>query len=377
MNALYLIGFVQSLFFIVLILTKKKLQLKDYFLSAYILILGLNLMFMYWFETGYHDSKPVIIILDFAYWTLLGPLLYIYIDITVAKKQQLKWNYLIHLFPFIFILIAFSDYLTTGINSSFFNYRSSSMLFKAGYLVWMYNSPVYYIILIFKLNKHKKRIKNYFATPKDIDLKWLNYLIHGFAVFLFFLLFSGLIFRWFNLSVVIDSYHFTWLVMVIYIFGIGFYGYKQKGIFSDYEVKIEKQLVSEPDKDQYKKSGLREEEASMIQESLELIMDRDKPYLDYDITLPKLADILNTTSHKLSQVINEKYNANFFEFINRYRLIDLKVLLKDESNADTKIMALAYDCGFNSKSAFYSFFKKETFLTPTDYRNKHLALIEA
>lgn len=379
MNALYIIGFVQSLFFIVLILTKKKLQLKDYFLSAYIFILGLNLMFMYWNETGYHNSNPLIIILDFGYWTLLGPLLYLYVDIVTSKIQKLKWKHLIHLLPFAFILIAFSEYFFNYTGSNFFQYRSNNSLFKAGYIVWMYNSPVYYIILIFKLNKHKKQIKNYFATPKSIDLKWLNYLVHGFAVFLFFLLFIGYIIRFFELNMVIDSYYFTWLVMVVYIFGIGFYGYKQQGIFSEYEpIKYEiNETVVNESKDQYKKTGLRDEEAFIIQENLEMIMEREKPYLEYDITLPKLAELLHTTSHKLSQVINEKYNANFFEFINRYRLIDLKDMLKDVSKSDTKIMALAYDCGFNSKSAFYNFFKKETSLTPTEYRNKHLSLIEA
>lgn len=373
MNALYLIGFVQSLFFLVLILSKKKLRLNDYFLSAYILILGLNLMFMYWNATGFHDKNPLIIILDLGYWTLLGPLLYLYIDVITSSDKKLKWSYLLHLSPFVFILIAFSGYFAEGAEGNFFKYQNSSPLFIAGYIVWMYNSPLYYIILIFKLNRHKKKIKGYYATPKSVDLKWLNYLVHGFAVFLFFLLFAGYIIRYFELDVVLNSYHFTWFVMVLYIFGIGFYGYKQQGIFSDFQ-EIEER--KEEDKNQYKKSGLRAEEASLIQDSLETLMKRDKPYLDYDITLPKLAQAINTTSHKLSQVINEKYNANFFEYINRYRLNDLKELLQDESKSDTKIMALAYDCGFNSKSAFYNFFKKETSLTPSEFRNKYM-LIEA
>jgi AraC-like DNA-binding protein len=250
----------------------------------------------------------------------------------------------------------------------------------------MYNSPIYYIILIFKLRKHRRNIKTYFSTPKNVDLKWLNYLVHGFAVFLFFLLFSGLIIRLLKLEVTLNSYHFTWLIMVIYIFGIGFYGYKQKGIFSEFEIKNNEEPNDEKIKEternlrsnnrQYLKTGLHDEEALIIQKQLEIIMKRDKPYLDYDITLPKLANLLNTSSHKLSQVINEKYNTNFFEFVNRFRLNDLKILLNKTENAEIKIMALAYDCGFNSKSAFYTFFKKETSLTPTEYRNKQLVAVE-
>ena len=382
MNALYLIGFVQSIFFMILILTKRKVELKDYILSLYILILGLNLIFMYLSQIGFHQRKPMIIILDFAYWTLLGPLLYLYIEFSTSKKPVIKWKHVIHLFPLIFILLAFSDYFLTGYNETFYSYQNDSIIFNAGYIVWMYNSPVYYILSIFKLRPHRKRVKEYFSSLKDVDLKWLNYLVHGFAVFLFFLLFRGYLFRILNMEVTINRYHFTWLIMVIYIFGIGFFGYKQKGIFSDLESvgkgKLEPEKLNtvsnEPLKEQYLKSGLKDEEAKQIQERLVTIMRSEKPYLEYDITLPKLAQQLDTTSHKLSQVINEKYNTNFFEFINRYRISDLKKLLTEPKNANVKIMALAYDCGFNSKSAFYAFFKKETSLTPTKFRQKKLGL---
>ena len=377
MNALYLIGFVQSIFFTVLILTKRKIQLKDYILSFYILMLGLNLIFIYWVQTGFYDNNPLVVILDFAYWTLLGPLLYLYIDIVTSKELSLKWKHLIHLVPFAFILVAFSDYFMSDYKINFFNYSSNSPLFIAGYIVWMYNSLVYYIILILKLRSHRKRIKRYYSTPKDVDLKWLNYLVHGFAVFLFFLLFRGYIFRLLDLDINLNSHHFTWLVMVIYIFGIGFFGYKQKGIFSDIEFNKEESTGKEVLRtEQYAKSGLRQDEAALILEQLENKMKNDKPYLEYDITLPKLASIINTTSHKLSQVINENYDLNFFEYINKFRVKDVKKLLENPNKTDEKIMALAYECGFNSKSAFYNFFKKETSLTPSEYRNKHLSLVK-
>ena len=340
-------------------------------------MLGLNLIFIYWVQTGFYDNNPLVVILDFAYWTLLGPLLYLYIDIVTSKELSLKWKHLIHLVPFAFILVAFSDYFMSDYKINFFNYSSNSPLFIAGYIVWMYNSLVYYIILILKLRSHRKRIKRYYSTPKDVDLKWLNYLVHGFAVFLFFLLFRGYIFRLLYLDINLNSHHFTWLVMVIYIFGIGFFGYKQKGIFSDIEFNKEESTGKEVLRtEQYAKSGLRQDEAALILEQLENKMKNDKPYLEYDITLPKLASIINTTSHKLSQVINENYDLNFFEYINKFRVKDVKKLLENPNKTDEKIMALAYECGFNSKSAFYNFFKKETSLTPSEYRNKHLSLVK-
>ena len=182
----------------------------------------------------------------------------------------------------------------------------------------------------------------------------------------------------------ISSYHYTWLIMVIYIFGIGYFGHKQRGIFNEQEfqneqVDTERMKVGngqQNGKSQYLKTGLSNDEAEYIQQSLDNIMHNEKPYLGYNLTEAELAGMIDTTSHKLSQVINERYGLNFFEYINKHRVKDVKKLLKSPSKADEKIMALAYDCGFNSKSAFYNFFKKETSLTPSEYRSKNISTVE-
>jgi len=97
-------------------------------------------------------------------------------------------------------------------------------------------------------------------------------------------------------------------------------------------------------------------------------MQKDKPFLESEITINRLADLLGTSIHKLSQVINEEHNRNFFDFINYYRINEVKKLLSDSTIDDFKIESIAYDCGFNSKSSFYAIFKKHTHLTPTEYR---------
>lgn len=171
----------------------------------------------------------------------------------------------------------------------------------------------------------------------------------------------------------LNSYHYAWFILVIYLFGIGYFGYKQKGIFGEILADIDSnssiiknnQAINNQnrnkdiEKNQYLKSGLTDEEAGQIKTKLEKFMLENKPYLDYNITLPKLAYSLDTTPNKLSQVINEKYNSNFFDFINKYRISEFISLLNDPSKNDEKIMGLAYDCGFNSKSAFYNFLKKK------------------
>ena len=259
----------------------------------------------------------------------------------------------------------------------------------------MYNSPIFYILIIVLLKKHTKRIRQYYSYSKNVDLKWLYFLSNGFAVFLFFLLFSSYIRQLFHLPLP-SSFQYTWLVMVIYIFGIGFYGYKQKGVFIDVEnssipiicgpeinkpnilmtPKVVESFV-EKEKIAYEKSGLNKEEAERLSQNLQSLMEKDRPYLDSEMDLTSLAKILCTTTHNLSQVINEYFGKNFYEFINEYRIEEAKKLLLDSEFKEYKIIVIALECGFNSKSTFYNLFKKSTSLTPAEYRMKHTQKVES
>jgi hypothetical protein len=183
LKELYLIGFAQSIFFTLLILTKKKRELKDLFLMFFILIMGLNLLFLYSTQTDFYKENPLLILFDFAYWTLIGPSLYLYIYLTVSEGKGLKYRHLLHLMPLLIVYISFADYI---INIEYYktNEFKYNRLNNIGYFVWMYNSPIYYILSIVKIKKHKSTIKDYYSYTKSVDLKWLYFLTSGFAIFL-------------------------------------------------------------------------------------------------------------------------------------------------------------------------------------------------
>lgn len=155
---------------------------------------------------------------------------------------------------------------------------------------------------------------------------------------------------------------------------LGIYGYKQEGVFSHYpEAELLLQAKHTEDTaniDKSYKTALKDEEYQRISNDLDEIMKTTKPFLDCDLNITQLAKLLNTTLHKLSQVINETHQKNFFEFINEYRINEFLKLLKEPANNNEKIMSLVYDCGFNSKSAFYTAFKNQTGKTPTEYQKE-------
>ena len=99
-------------------------------------------------------------------------------------------------------------------------------------------------------------------------------------------------------------------------------------------------------------------------------MEEKKPYTDSNLSLHQLAEMLDMTPHNLSEVINTGLNQNFFDFVNQYRVENVKRDVTDEQKGHLKLLSIALDAGFNSKSSFNAIFKKHTGMTPSEYREK-------
>ena len=84
--------------------------------------------------------------------------------------------------------------------------------------------------------------------------------------------------------------------------------------------------------------------------------------------MTKLALITELSNSYLSQIINQSQGQNFFDFINAYRVEEVKSLLHHPDYAHYTILGVAQEAGFKSKSTFNSVFKKMTGMTPSDYK---------
>ena len=101
---------------------------------------------------------------------------------------------------------------------------------------------------------------------------------------------------------------------------------------------------------------------------LRAYMDREEPFLDPDLTIHQLATRLKIPLRDLSLLINRDLNQHFFDFINAYRIKKAKEILVDASRSDHTVLEILYAVGFNSKSSFNTAFKRQTGVTPTQYR---------
>lgn len=121
-------------------------------------------------------------------------------------------------------------------------------------------------------------------------------------------------------------------------------------------------------KSKYKGASINKIFADECINKLRKLMEMDKLYRDPDISLQSLADKLSIAPHVLSQLLNEKLNKSFSDYINGYRIDEAKEILRSPKGEDMKIISLAFDVGFNTKVAFYNAFKKFTGMTPSQYR---------
>jgi len=340
------------------------------------------LFWVYSYYGGFYRDNPWIVIVDIYYWTLLGPTLLVYIELLTKGREYLNWKYFLLLIPSLIVTIGFAEYIFIDGSLLFADRPPQNLVENISFFIWFYNAPLFYIFIIVQLFRHNRRVKHYYSNLKNVNLKWLTFLTYGFIFFLVMILFKSFFSNLLNIEYPL-SLHYTWPVFVVYIFGIGFFGYKQQGIFSqtqlaeDADIKdninileLNSLKLNSANKS-YRKSGLSDEDIEELSDRLVKVMDTEMLYLDSELSLVSLSRKLNTTTHKLSQVINSKFGRNFFDFVNDYRIEEVKNRLNDPENNKFKIISIAYDCGFNSKSTFYTLFKKNTSLTPAEHRKRY------
>jgi len=236
------------------------------------------------------------------------------------------------------------------------------------------------LLTIVHLRQHRRRIRNSYSSTERVNLLWLLWLSAAAAAI------------WL-LAIAVDvastlpfpmSSHPDDLVsfaVVLLVYAIGYMGLRQPEIFrydgpaapppsaSDPpSIALAAQADADAPAGRYERSGLRDAEAVALKESLIALMTREHPYRDPDLTLPDLAERLGTTPHKLSEVLNSELSQTFYDFVNSYRVDDVRRRLAKAESKQVNVLALAMDAGFASKSTFNQVFKKQTGQTPSAYR---------
>ncbi len=121
----------------------------------------------------------------------------------------------------------------------------------------------------------------------------------------------------------------------------------------------------------YYSSSLSNNKYQHIQQSISDLIDIEQVYKDPEVSLKMLAEKLNCSKEHISQVINTEYKQNFNTLINNHRIEEAKSLLKKYNSKEKTVLEIAFEVGFNSKTAFNTTFKKQTGYSPTEFRKKN------
>lgn len=115
---------------------------------------------------------------------------------------------------------------------------------------------------------------------------------------------------------------------------------------------------------------LSEQEFPQLAKQLQQTMQQDKPYLNPQISIKELAEELDLPARALSEHINDHYDCNFSEYINRARVEEAQRLMADSQWHERSLLDIGLAAGFNSKTSFNVMFKRITGSTPSAFRRQ-------
>jgi AraC-like DNA-binding protein len=371
---IFIIAAFNALFFTALLVQKKPKALHDKILIYWLLYLG--------FYTGiYGLSAPQLFtnypLLSAAFISLLllhGPFLYLYIRSLIIQTYRIKPAGLLHFAPFVLFnvfLAGVSFFPETAVKIRLDHLEGehgSSILFNFFLILTALSGPVYFGRSLSLFKKLDINIFNNFSSIENINPDWLRKLVYTFGAVWTILMAAAVIHHIFHLFSWMFCTNGLSLSLSVFIILIGYFGLKQKEIFSGFEKN--EFVTSSNSEEKYAGSTLKEPDAEAHAKKLKIYMAEKKPYLDPNLTLPQLAGELNIPSHHLSQVINKNIGQNFFDFINRYRIKEVKSKITHPDYQKYSVLGIAFEAGFNSKSAFNRVFKNITGQTPTQFKKQ-------
>jgi len=399
-----IIGLSLTVFTLIGILTKQYKYKTDLLLCGWLLLL--NVPLLHTVLSHFHLNLPTLRLYTNPTLNLLhGPILYLYVMMIISEKLSFQVRHLTHLMPFtllypLFILMAHDkpmlpfpnkeeapikgpvgdNALTQFLEPLLINFGLINAIFFIGYSV----------ITVYALRKHQIKISGIFSQNNtEISLKWIYLLPATFTLLVMVNVASENLFASTNQ---ISSHTLHMFSFLCFIVLLCFFGIKQKPVFT-IKRKVKKGKITETKNmnlavkltsdvkniavktnnsqitsTEAPSSAISDELVTEIIDKIQAYMEVDKPYLDADFSVYALAEALNIPRRTLSLVLNNGLSKNFYQYVNEFRIEEVKALLARQDAKPVAIIDIAFQSGFNSKSSFNSLFKQHCDVTPSQYR---------
>lgn len=295
-------------------------------------------------------SKEIIIsfsLMFFVWLTLLPPLLFSIIEFNSGKKN-IKIEHFYLPFLLFFINIFSLIYFSFQKDETDFTYQVvENVMTYSNYITILFVFPIstiYYSFLSFRLIGKYPTIRLF---TEDSQKFYLFLFVLLYDLYILIWIFTNYLLSDLEIKKVLKAFYFIYFIISYFVL------WKSKKIIS----------LNQAIEDTAQETLFLE-----IDEKLTSKLQDELVFLDSNLNIKYLANEIGTNEKYLSQLINNKYNKNFSNFINDYRITYAKGLLHNEKYSNYTIEAIGQMSGFNSKTGFNATFKKETGETPTSYK---------
>ncbi len=363
------LGVVQSVFLLFFFFSKENRKNKaNLFHGLMLVAIGAGLLEIFLMYSGYIIHCFYLVDFSEAFAFLIGPSSYLLV-ITLARGEPKKIHYLHLAFPVIYLLLQIPFLMLpedakynawVGAYHPEMPFRNYDVPYDSPFFLLtekhtqliILNLLVYSVLGTIEVVRAFRSRKESFWKPVHPSLRTIRDGVIRLVSCGVLIIVIKMIYKHDLGDHILGAY----ISVIIYL--ISFSVIKNSGFFR--QAPLTEQL-------KYKSSSLTSDQQEESLQKLKFLMEKEKPFLKPDFSLPELADQLKITVHTLSQVINDGLGKTFFEMTAEYRVNEAKQLLKDQPNI--KIEEIAEQVGYNSKSSFNTAFKKLTGMTPSEWRN--------
>jgi AraC-like DNA-binding protein len=368
---LKVLAVLQGLIFTILLIRRAWIQERysDYWLAALLFIFSAYLLRYVVDDMEPNDDNNILKrVLPISYY-VIGVVIYFYLKCQLNARYRLSRRDLWHFSPvFVYIILSFIKTIQTYKHGSTWERPYIFQIMLVVFIVYRSIGTAIYWFLSWRLyQKYRLWLPTERSDMEGVKFKWFKNMLIVLGV----MIFSGIALNLF------DNFIYTtplWIDTgqsllvafgLYYISLVGFLQYQpQQLVYEETDDITDTQEANTPS---LLISKMSNEEFETWRHKILTVMQQERLYLNPELTLTDFAQRLETHSKLISAVINEAFQKNFNDFVNEYRVNVFKEKVNDPRLKHLTLLAIAFECGFNSKSTFNRAVKRITGKMPSAF----------
>lgn len=347
-----------------LLFYSSKKIISNRWLGSLIFIVSESTLIMELDYSGIWGKYPILQLVVVHFILAIGPVIYLYMRSLVFNEDNLTKREWLNFLPLLLemkfqliYLLYITGLLSVPFIQNLYFLPSTQRLLFGGFpfttIAALISVTIYSIITYLCILRYEKQ--EVLSTYKLKDLQWIKKLLYFIFAFIVIWLFSLVL----NIPALCDHY-LLYLPAIAFVYVLGMAAWNRQNKMPQVEMAEYGQKRTKP--------YFTELEAAIYSKKLSELMDVKRMYLNPVLKVEDVAANMSISEKVLSSLLNQHIGKNFNDFVNEYRIEEVKIKLSDPANHHFTIAAIALDCGFNSLATFQRVFKQFTGITPSKFQ---------